>query len=427
MLRKSTPGENGCILYTGYRIPSGYGVTGDNGSSGRTELVHRASWLIHHPGECISKDMVVRHACRSRQCFASAHLSLGTREENAGDRVRDGTQGYGQAHHSATLSNDVVLAIYASRGQGTTQERGERFGVNPKLIGSIDVGKRWARITKGAEAAEAARRLRRAQRVASAARPVTEDTLRGAWLRLGRRSHQTAEGCLVPAIPPNPQGYCSLNIGGRLFLAHRISWMYHHNNSKPVPDGMHVRHMCGNRACIAPAHLKIGTPVENNADKITEADRVRTRNIFASHGSGTQKERAARFGVTVGTVNSIDSGAACAQYSGYTEADTTRRSDKKAAGKDRARRIFASQGTGTAAERAALFGVTPQMIKFIDSGRAWGEVSGYAEAKLKREAEAPAKEKAMHDSVAAFLRELEEAEAEVEQREREAAAAAHPV
>jgi hypothetical protein len=44
---------------------------------------------------------------------------------------------------------------------------------------------------------------------------------------------------------------------------HQFAYQLAHG---PVPSGMVIRHLCGNRCCTNPAHLTVGTQAENAAD-----------------------------------------------------------------------------------------------------------------------------------------------------------------
>lgn len=50
------------------------------------------------------------------------------------------------------------------------------------------------------------------------------------------------------------------HVGGAR-LAHRMSYELY---VKPIPDGLHIDHLCRNRCCINPAHLEPVTQAENN-------------------------------------------------------------------------------------------------------------------------------------------------------------------
>ena len=58
-------------------------------------------------------------------------------------------------------------------------------------------------------------------------------------------------------------GYGSFNVNGPMVGAHRFAWEWANG---PIPAGLRVLHHCDNPLCVRPAHLFVGTQLENMRD-----------------------------------------------------------------------------------------------------------------------------------------------------------------
>lgn len=70
--------------------------------------------------------------------------------------------------------------------------------------------------------------------------------------------------CIVWTGSCSDDGYGRVQIDGRKVSVHRLSWFLYNG---PIPDGLIVMHSCDNPPCVAIGHLRLGTQLENIADR----------------------------------------------------------------------------------------------------------------------------------------------------------------
>lgn len=89
-----------------------------------------------------------------------------------------------------------------------------------------------------------------------AAKPVAE--------RFSQKTVAAANGCIEWTAGTNGVGYGIVHLGpdegSRKVYAHRWSYEQHVG---PIPDGLHLDHLCRNTICVNPDHLEPVTPEEN--------------------------------------------------------------------------------------------------------------------------------------------------------------------
>lgn len=137
---------------------------------------------------------------------------------------------------------------------------------------------------------------------------------KGDWLR--ERTDHRGDECLYWPFGMMPNGYAQLGTVGdgtntKCLYAHRYVCELKHG---PAPAGHEAAHSCGNRGCLNPNHIFWKTRAANQADRILHGTakrdgrkltRDQRREIRALKGKLTQRQIAAKFGVTFQSISQV--------------------------------------------------------------------------------------------------------------------------
>jgi len=82
-----------------------------------------------------------------------------------------------------------------------------------------------------------------------------------------------------------PTGYGMLSIHDKAVTAHRTVWRM---LKGPIPDGLHIDHICHNRKCVRIDHLRLATPKQNveNHSGARSDSQTGIRGVSPSRGGG---------------------------------------------------------------------------------------------------------------------------------------------
>lgn len=129
--------EGGCIEWTGYIMPTGYGRIG---VGGQRVSAHR--YAYERANGPIPDGMLIRHTCDNPPCVNPQHLLTGRHADNVADAVSRNRQNRGEAVNTAKLTEGQVREI---RKSGLpTKVLSARYGVSDTTVVRIRSRKVWA-------------------------------------------------------------------------------------------------------------------------------------------------------------------------------------------------------------------------------------------------------------------------------------------
>ena len=219
---------------------------------------------------------------------------------------------------------------------------------------------------------------------------------------------------------PYVGGFCDVDGYGSFPATHRRSERAHRFayavTTGPVPAGLVVMHTCDNPPCCNPAHLRVGTVAENNADraakgrsaagdrhptrtnpelwaperrargeahgrrKLSEVEVITIRELYAA---GVYQGTLSRdFGVSQGCISLIVTGQKWAHVGGTISTEGQNRPGRpvqrqgKLTEADVLAIVEAVRGGEPIAVVAPRFGVSRSAVQFIMRGRTWADVTG---------------------------------------------------
>lgn len=71
-------------------------------------------------------------------------------------------------------------------------------------------------------------------------------------------------GCWTWTAAKNPKGYGQFSVGHSMRRAHRVAWELFRG---PIPAEKQIDHICHNRACVNPDHLRVTNGFENQQNR----------------------------------------------------------------------------------------------------------------------------------------------------------------
>lgn len=334
--------QNPCLIWQGSKFPVNRGSTEFYGrwAYEKVDLItHRVAHILKIGP--IPDKLKVCHRCKGNKlCSEPSHLYAGTDEDNARDRIFDGTHTMG-SHNPMAKINEVIasnIKLDISKGVSNNALLEKYSDLTESILRSIKSGQSWATDETGLARKKSRQDRRKETRKQIRKHGLQVTDYENAWKNMLRRvcqevTNNHGKGPVTSTIEspcfllkPLASGYGGVDIRGVNFRAHIVSWEYHHNNCKMQNDKTKlVSHKCNTPNCVNPEHLVLETYAENTArikiagnqnPPVKYSEEICNEAIkLVSTTSLTKREIAKRLGMSKSEVSYITNG----QRSGILE------------------------------------------------------------------------------------------------------------
>lgn len=292
---KTRRASNGCLEWTASLVGrSGYG-----GFRLRGKVVgaHRAAWILEH-GEKLTPAQLILHSCDNPLCVDIEHLRVGTRLDNAADRVARNrvNSARGEVHHAARYSDEDVSRIRQMVGDGVPRkEIAAQLGCSYGYISDIVNGRCRSQPSQLSVVTPAmAASLRSKERTAyhQARQAAISNIVHPDDEILGEEWRQTAfdgywvsslgrvRGTRGTILRPWATGFGHLMVQCGRYGKHCVHALVCEAWHGPRPNGMWVGHSDGQPQNNIPSNLRWVTPSQNSVDTALHG---KTRNPTGEH------------------------------------------------------------------------------------------------------------------------------------------------
>ena len=315
LMKNSKPSDK-CRLWIAAKVNRKYGLINVDG---KTMRAHRASWIAHNEGKEIPENMVIRHLCGNSLCINPDHLKPGTHRENMNDKLKHGTDSRGEKSSRSTISDELRSQIKLSKrkrgedGYETLKQRAAKFNVSIQIVDKIDTNRTGGYILDRdgnveSESDRIKRLDKRNDRDTIAKELIlTTENYEDARELLETKKIVNSNNCWEYTGCKSHDGYGRISFLGVNYRVHILRCEIKEGRKRKHDEV--TRHLCHNKICFNPDHLKFGSSGENSRDARKndhKGSKLTIENVREiKNSSDTRKELARKYNVDVTTIRDV--------------------------------------------------------------------------------------------------------------------------